>query len=56
MCKSTWVDVNYSVVLCCVLMSHNLNFRHQLKEIEFLLKKFGAVQLLAAIKKDPEHR
>lgn len=38
MCKSTWVDVNYSEVLCCLLMSHTLNFRHQFKEIEFLLK------------------
>jgi hypothetical protein len=38
MCKSTWVDVNYSEVLCCLLMSHTLNFRYQIKEIEILLK------------------
>jgi hypothetical protein len=37
-------------------MSHTLNFRHQIKENRILNKNFSAVQLQAAIKKDPEHR
>ncbi len=54
--KGNLVDVNYSEVLCCLLMSHTLNFRHQIKENRILNKNFSAVQLQAAIKKDPEHR